>query len=64
MAFTKFETLLRKAAARTLGGLWKAVGNICDLFTPERGWSYIKAAGCVAHQVPKAVVYVVSKAPE
>ena len=47
MAFTKFETLLRKAAARILGGPWKAVGNICDLFTPERGWSYTKAAGCV-----------------
>jgi hypothetical protein len=47
VAFAKFETLPRKAAARTLGGLWKAVGNICDLFTPERGWNYIKAAGCV-----------------
>ena len=48
MAFSKLKTLLRKAAARTLDELWRAVGNICALFTPDECWNYFKAAGCVA----------------
>jgi len=44
----KAQTLLRKAAARTLDDLWRAVGNICDLFEPEECWNYLKAAGYVA----------------
>ena len=49
MAFAKLKTLLRKAAARTLGDLWRAVGDICDLFTPDECWNYLKAAGYVAY---------------
>jgi len=49
MAFSKLKTLLRKAAARTLDALWRAVGDICDLFTPDECWNYLKAAGYVAH---------------
>jgi transposase len=45
MAFAKVKTLLRKAAARILEGLWRAVGDICDLFTPQECWNYLKAAG-------------------
>jgi transposase len=48
MAFAKLKTLLRKAAARTLDDLWRAVGDICDLFEPEECWNYLKAAGYVA----------------
>ncbi|MEC5412270.1 IS630 family transposase, partial [Aurantimonas sp. C2-4-R8] len=44
----KLKTLLRKAAARTLDDLWRAVGNICDLFEPEECWNYLKVAGYVA----------------
>ncbi|MGB3830742.1 MAG: IS630 family transposase, partial [Mesorhizobium sp.] len=36
-------------AARTLDDLWRAVGNICDLFTPDECWNYLKAAGYVAY---------------
>lgn len=49
MAFSKLKALLRKAAARTLDDLWRAVGNICDLFTADECWNYLKAAGYVAH---------------
>lgn len=49
MAFSKLKTLLRKADARSLDALWKAAGNICDLFTPEECWNYLKATGHVAH---------------
>ncbi|MEO4044581.1 transposase [Hoeflea sp. CAU 1731] len=34
-AFQKLKTLLRKAKARTYEDLWKAVGHVCSLFTPQ-----------------------------
>jgi hypothetical protein len=37
----------RKAKARTIDDLWKAVGSICDLYTPEECWNYIKHDGYV-----------------
>ena len=45
MAFSKLKTLLRKAAARTYEALWKAAGDICNLFSPQECWNYLKAAG-------------------
>ena len=45
-AFSKLKTLLRKAKAGTYDDLWKAVGQICDLFTPQECWNYFKAAQC------------------
>jgi len=35
MAFAKLKALLRKAAERTVEGLWKAVGRLVDTFTPQ-----------------------------
>ena len=48
MAFSKLKALMRKAAARTFDDLWKAVGKVCDLFTDEECFNYIKAAGYVS----------------
>lgn len=48
-AFSKLKTLLRKAKARTYDDLWKAVGNVCRLFTPHECWNYFKATRCVAY---------------
>ena len=45
MAFSKLKAHLRKAAARTIDALWKAVGQICDLFSPEECANYFKKAG-------------------
>ena len=47
-AFSKLKTLLRKRKARTYDDLWKAVGHICDLFTPQECWNYFKETQCVA----------------
>lgn len=47
-AFSKLKTLLRKAKARTYDDLWKAVGHVCDQFTPQECWNYFKATQCVA----------------
>ena len=45
MAFSKLKAHLRKAGARTFDALWRAVGSVCDLFSPAECSNYIKAAG-------------------
>jgi hypothetical protein len=45
MAFAKLKALTRKAAARSYDQLWKAVGQVCDLFTEEECYNFFKAAG-------------------
>ena len=44
MAFAKLKAHLRAMAMRTIDELWKAIGQICDLFTPEECANYFKAA--------------------
>lgn len=48
LAFAKLKGLLRKAATRTYDALWRAVGDICGLFSPNECWNYLKATGYVA----------------
>lgn len=45
MAFSKLKALLRKTAARTYDDLWKAVGQVCDLFSHEECKNFFNAAG-------------------
>ena len=45
MAFSKLKAHLRRLKARTLDDLWRAVGDICDLFDPDECRNYFKAAG-------------------
>lgn len=45
MAFSKLKSWLRKSAARTIDDLWRAIGNICSLFTAEECSNYFIAAG-------------------
>jgi len=49
MAFSKLKAHLRRIGARTLDALWKAVGEICDLFDPNECWNFFKAAGYASH---------------
>jgi transposase len=44
-AFAKIKAHLRKAEARTFDALWRAIGDICNLFEPQECWNYLKAAG-------------------
>jgi transposase len=44
-AFAKLKALLRKAAERTVEGLWNAIGRLVDLFTPPECANYFAAAG-------------------
>ncbi len=43
--FAKFKALLRKAAERTIEGLWIAIGKTLDRFTPRECANYFEAAG-------------------
>lgn len=44
-AFAKIKAHLRKAEARTFDALWRALGDICNLFEPQECWNYLRAAG-------------------
>jgi transposase len=45
MAFAKLKALLRKAAERTVAGLWNSVADLLDAFTPTECLNYFAAAG-------------------
>ncbi len=47
-AFSKLKSHLRKAGARTFTDLFHALGQICDLFSPQECWNHFKAANYVA----------------
>jgi transposase len=44
-AFSKLKAHLRKAAERTVNGLWDAIGRLIDLFTPQECANFFVAAG-------------------
>jgi transposase len=44
-AFAKLKALLRKAAERTVDGLWRTIGTLIDLFTPTECANHFAAAG-------------------
>ena len=44
-AFAKFKALLRKAAERTIDGLWSRIGELLSAFTPAECANYFAAAG-------------------
>jgi transposase len=44
-AFAKLKTLLRKAAERTVDGLWSAIGRGLDAFSPAECANYFTACG-------------------
>lgn len=44
-AFAKLKAMLRKAAERTVEGLWDAIGSLISTFTPAECANYFIAAG-------------------
>ena len=47
-AFAKLEALLRKAAERSVEGLWAAIGTAVGAFNPQECANYFAAAGYVS----------------
>lgn len=45
MAFSKLKAHLRAKNARTIDELWRAIGDICDLYNPAECANFFKAAG-------------------
>ena len=45
MAFAKLKAHLRRIGARTIDALWRAVGSICELYSPDECSNYLEAAG-------------------
>ena len=45
MAFSKLKAHLRRIGARTIDDIWRVVGSICDLYSPEECQNYFNAAG-------------------
>jgi len=45
MAFAKLKALLRKAAVRTVTGLWDMIGDLIACFTPQECENYFAACG-------------------
>ena len=43
--FNCSSRVLRKAAERTVEGLWTAIGRLIDVFTPTECANYFAAAG-------------------
>jgi transposase len=44
-AFAKLKALLRKAAERTIDGLWRAIGRLIDRITPKDCGNFFTSAG-------------------
>jgi hypothetical protein len=47
-AFSKLKAHLRRIGARTFTDLFEALGEICNMFSPDECWNFLKAAGYVA----------------
>jgi transposase len=45
MAFAKLKAHLRATSARTIDDLWRSIGNICSMFSPDECSNYFTAAG-------------------
>jgi transposase len=45
MAYAQLKALLRKAAERTVDGLWSAIVRLVDVFTPQECANYFAAEG-------------------
>jgi transposase len=54
-AFAKLQALLRRAAARTVEGLWSLLGRALDAFAPEECRNYFRHCGYPATPTSKTL---------
>ena len=55
MALSKLKAYLCRIGTRTFDQLIEAIGDICDLFTPDECWNFFEAAGYASGIVKNAV---------
>lgn len=61
MAFSKLKALLRKAAERTVEGLWAAIGRLIDTITPDECANFCAAAGYEPDQIENALAKSIAR---
>jgi hypothetical protein len=42
MAFSKLKAPLRQIGARTFTDMFEAIAQVCDLYSPQECWNYLK----------------------
>ncbi len=47
-AFSKLKARPRRIGARNFTDLFNAIGEVCELFSPQECWNYFQAAGCAS----------------
>jgi transposase len=47
-AFSKLKAHLRRIGARSFSQLFTAIGEICEMFSQQECWNYLRAAGYVS----------------
>ena len=55
MLFSKLKAYLRRIGARGFTALFDALGEVCNLFSPEECWNYFRQAGYVSMQDRKTL---------
>jgi transposase len=48
MAVSKLKSHLRRIGARTIDRLIQAIGDVCELYTPDQCLNYFRASGYVS----------------
>lgn len=49
-AFSKLKAILRKAARRSLDGLWRAIGDALETFTPAECANFFEAQATMQYE--------------
>ena len=70
MAFSKLKAHLRRIGARTFDALLQALGDICNLFDPQKCWKFLKADGyaselmqCALSEATNQILRLLKMAP-
>lgn len=51
MAFSKLKAHFRQIGTRAFIGISDAIAEVCDLYSSQEFWNYLKTAGYVASQI-------------
>ena len=55
-AFARLKAMLRKAAERTVSGLWDLIGKLVDLFAPQECANYFRSCGYEPESTESALI--------
>ncbi len=50
-AFSKLKAHPRRIGGRTFTDLFNAIGEVCNLYSPQECWNYFQAAATLHHEL-------------